>query len=108
MRLMLVAAVLGLAACGHSSNAASQAQDQLFLSEVHNSAPDVNTYRNDTQLVRLGHAACDGFRSGVSYQEVANRLPLTEGSHPLPPGDLGVVITSAVAAFCPQYHNRVS
>jgi hypothetical protein len=75
---------------------------------VHSSAPDAGSYRTDVQLVRLGHAACDGFRSGASFEQLADRLNLIEGARPLPTEDLGVVVTAAVASFCPQFHNRVS
>jgi hypothetical protein len=105
---VLVIGVAWLAGCGTSSNSASRAEDQLFLTQVHSAAPDISTYRTDTQLERLAHVACDDFRSGVSYQELATRLPDTEGPNPLPPSDLGAVITSAVTAYCPQYHNQVS
>jgi hypothetical protein len=105
---VLVLGVACLAGCGTSSSPASQAEDQVFLAQVHAAAPDVGSYRNDTELERLGHVACDDFRSGVSYQEIATRLPDTEGSHALPPSDLGAVITAAVSAYCPQYHNQVS
>lgn len=107
----LAVLVLGagwLAGCKSTSSAATQEQDQLFLAQVHGAAPGINTYRNDIQLERLAHVACDDFRSGVSYQELATRLPDIEGSNPLPPSDLGAVITSAVAAYCPKYHNEVS
>jgi hypothetical protein len=106
--LAALAIILGGCGIGSSSTGKSSVADNLFLSTVHLDAPDVNTYRSDLQLVRLGHAACDGFASGASYEELADRLPTTEGSHPLPPGDLGTVITAAVDAFCPQYHGDVT
>lgn len=100
---------VGVVGCGSSvPSAAVQQQDQEFLASVHGAAPDVSTYRSDVQLVRLGHAACDGFRAGASYQQLADRLPLTEGPHPLPPEDLGAVITAAVDSFCPQFRGLVS
>jgi hypothetical protein len=71
-------------------------------------APDVAAYRTDVQLTRLGHAACDGFRAGASFQQLADRLVLLEGSNPLPSGDLGAVIDAAVANYCPQFRGRVA
>jgi hypothetical protein len=92
---------------GASSSTGGPANDN-FLSEVHDEAPDVSSYRSDVQLVRLGHAACDGFSAGASYVELADRLALQEGSNPLPAGDLGAVISSAARALCPRYEPLVS
>lgn len=78
------------------------------MQSVQAAAPDVSSYRTATQLIRLGEAACAGFESGVSYQQLADRLILTEGPNPLPSEDLGVVITSAVKTFCPKYEGRVN
>lgn len=113
MRARLVAAVLVAASCaalaaGCSSGAPNGTADRAFLGTVHVEAPDVGTYRSDVSLVRLGHAACDGFRSGASYEELADRMSLEEGSKPLPSQDLGVVISAAVNSYCPQYVSRVS
>jgi hypothetical protein len=95
--------------CGAGgSSPASTAADAAFISAVHLSAPDVNTYRTDTQLIRLGHAACDGFDSGASYQQLADRMTLQEGSNPLPSEDLGAVITAAADAYCPKFRGQVS
>jgi hypothetical protein len=75
---------------------------------VHLADPNVTTYRSDVQLTRLGHAACDGFKSGASFQQLADRLVLLEGSNPLPPADLGAVIDAAVSSYCPEFHDRVA
>jgi hypothetical protein len=98
----------GLASCSARSSADTTQADQSFLSSVHLADPNVGTYRTDVQLTRLGHAACDGFRSGVSFQQLADRLVLLEGSKPLPSADLGAVINAAVSAYCPQFHSRVA
>lgn len=103
----LAGAALVVTGCGGGSSASSAANAQ-FLSAVHVAAPDVSQYRTDTELVRLGHAACDGFRGRASYLQIADRLALEEGSNPLPSEDLGQVITSAVDAFCPQFRAEVS
>jgi hypothetical protein len=100
--------VLCLGSCGSTHSQASAQATQDFLSAVHVAAPDVGAYRTDVQLTRLGHAACDGFRSGASYQQLADRLVLLEGSNPLPSADLGAVINSAVTSFCPQFHSQVA
>jgi hypothetical protein len=99
--------MLALAGCGGGSSAATGAANQSFLSEVHVAAPDIGSHRSDVQLERLGRAACDGFHSGASYEELADRLPLLEGSEPLPSADLGAVIDAAVDAYCPQYHSLI-
>jgi Protein of unknown function (DUF732) len=99
--------VVAVGACGAGSGATSQV-DSEFLSTVHAGAPDIGTYRSDTALVRLAHAACDGFRAHASYEQLADRLALQEGSHPLPSEDLGTVITAAVEAYCPQFRSEVS
>jgi hypothetical protein len=102
-----VLTVVALAGCGGRNSPAADAANQAFLSQARVAAPDVNSYRNDVQLERLGHAACDGFHSGASYQELADRLPLLEGSDPLPSADLGAVIDAAVEAYCPQYRSMI-
>jgi hypothetical protein len=96
-----------IAGCGSGSSAAANAANRAFLSELHVAAPNINAYRSDLQLTRLGHAACDGFRSGASYQELADRLPLLEGRNPLPSADLGAVINAAVNAYCAQFRNQI-
>ncbi len=109
---MLVATVLTalasvLGACGVTASPAAAAADANFLASVHDNAPDIGSYRSDVALVRLGHAACDDFRGGVSYQQLADRLVLAQGSNGVPAADLGAVITAAVSAFCPQYQALV-
>ncbi len=93
---------LGLSACGGTAAPGHQ-QSQAFLNVVYSQAPDISTYRTGTQLISLGVAVCDDLRAGASVQQLADRLSLMEGSVALPPGDLGVVMSSAVATFCPQY-----
>jgi len=97
-----------LAACGGGGSAVASQADQEFLSAVHVAAPDIGTYRSDVQLTRLGHAVCEDFGSGASYEQLADRLVLSEGSDPLPSEDLGAVINAAVTAYCPQFSNRVA
>jgi hypothetical protein len=105
--VLAATAVLALAGCGGGSSPAADAANQAFLAQVHVAAPDIGNYRSDVQLERLGHAACDGFRSGASYEELADRLALLEGSHPLPAADLGAVIDAAVDSFCTQYRSMI-
>ena len=105
---MLAVVSVPVAATGCSSGVPSGAADKAFLGTVHVEAPDIGTYRSDVALVRLGHAACDGFRSGASYEELADRMSLEEGRHPLPSQDLGVVISAAANSYCPQFVSRVS
>lgn len=103
---MVFAAAIAVAPSGCSAGSPDSPADKSFLSSVHVEAPDIGTYRSDVALARLGHAACDGLRSGASYQEVADRISLLEGSHPLPSQDLGAVISSALDSYCPQYRSR--
>ena len=103
----VLVAVLLVGACGAGSSAAARQADAAFLQSVHSEAPDVGTYRSDVQLVRLGHAACDDFRSGASYEQLADRLVLLEGNNALPSQDLGAVITAAVENYCPKYRSIV-
>jgi hypothetical protein len=106
---MGTAAVLVGLACGGcaSSSASSTTADTEFLSAVHSAAPDIAGYRSDTALIRLGHAVCDGFQAGASYEQLADRLALQEGGGALPSDDLGAVISAAVPAYCPQYTELV-
>lgn len=102
------ALAVSLFGCGVTTKFTTTTQEnQRFVQGVHSAAPDVSHYRNDTQLILLGKAACAGFSSGVSYEQLADRLVLTEGTNPLPSEDLGAVISSAVNAYCPKYANRV-
>jgi hypothetical protein len=108
--LLIIGSTMGLlaAACGGGHAASNDAADRQFLGAVHDAAPNIGSYRSDTQLIRIGHAACDGFRAHASYEQLADRLTLEEGANPLPSEDLGTVITSAVEAFCPQFDDQVS
>ncbi len=108
--LLAVVAVAGAASagCGAGSSAATSQADSAYLSEVHDTAPEIGTLRSDTQLIRLGHAVCDGFSAGASYVQLADRLALLQGSHILPSEDLGAVITSAVDNYCPKYRDQTS
>lgn len=103
---LLVGTVLFFAGCGHGASAVSAA-DSAYLSELTAAAPDITTYRNDTQLVRLGHVACDDFSAGAGYQETADRMALEEGTPPLPSEDLGAVITTAIDSLCPKYRAAI-
>lgn len=106
--MVLAAVGCATAGCaGSTPTAASRAADQAFLGQVRSTAPDIGSYRNDVSVIRLGHAACDGFRGGVSFQQLADRLGLLQGSHPVPSADLGAVITAAAGTYCPQYQGLV-
>lgn len=99
----------GVAGCGASRlSPEAAARQQQYLDAVHVAAPDVSSYRTDVELTRLGMAVCDDLRSGASYQTIADRLGTTAGASRLPSVDLGAVITSAAAVFCPQYAAQVS
>ena len=78
-----------------------------FSRPCRSAAPDIGTYRTGVQLIRLGHAACEDFGSGASYEQLADRLMLAEGSRPIPSEDLGAVIDAAVDAYCPQFTSRI-
>jgi hypothetical protein len=105
--LALAASAVLTGGCG-AGGATSSAADQAFLQAVHLAQPDISTYRTDVQLARLGHAVCDEFAGGASFQALADRLNTLEGSNPLPSEDLGAVIDSAVNTLCPQYRSRAS
>jgi len=101
--------VLGLAAllAGCGAGTRPSAADQSFLAQVSAAAPDISGYKSATDLVRLGVAVCDDFRSGATYQQIADRLGEMEGPHPMPSEDLGAIIDAAVSALCPQFGSRV-
>jgi hypothetical protein len=105
--LAVMAVAVVATACGSGSSTASAA-DQSYLQSLHLAQPDIGSYRTDVQLARLGHAVCDDFAGGTSYQQLADRLLTLEGSRPMPSEDLGAVIDSAVNTLCPQYRSRVS
>jgi hypothetical protein len=101
-----LAAALVAGACSGATGGNSAA-DQAFVAAVHLGAPDISSFRSNTQLIRLGHATCDAFKSGASYQQIADRMGLLEGRNPLPSQDLGVVVSSAVDSYCPQFRSQV-
>lgn len=107
-RWLVCSLVFAVWAAGCGSGGQSSAADLAFLSEVHGAAADIGQYRSDSQLVRLGHAVCDDFAAGASYQEVADRLTIEAGSGTLPSADLGAVITAAADQYCPRYRGDVS
>jgi hypothetical protein len=112
IRAVVAVATLGMLASGCGGTApnaaASVAAKQTFLNSVYGQAPDISSYRTATQLVNMGQAVCTDLSSGASIQEVADRLPLTEGTNPLTATDLGVVIFTAVKVFCPKYKKLIS
>ncbi|MCL6091549.1 MAG: DUF732 domain-containing protein [Actinobacteria bacterium] len=107
-----VFAILALlaAGCGETGAIAAQsvAAKEKFLDSVYGQAPDISNYRTGAQLVNMGQAVCTDLASGASVEEVADRLPLVEGTNPLPATDLGVVIFSAVKVLCPKYDKLIS
>ena len=101
------AAGIGLVGC-HSGSPAHSGADGAYLAEIQGAAPDIGGYRSNTELIRLGHVVCDDFGAKATYEEVADRLALEQGSNALPSQDLGAVITAAADNYCPQYRSRVS
>jgi uncharacterized protein DUF732 len=89
--------------CGAGTSAKTAQADQAFLTEVHGNAPDISTYRSDNQVLELGNAVCDDLSSGVSTQQVADRIETVDAGNPLPTEDLGVVMTAAGDSLCPKY-----
>jgi hypothetical protein len=107
--LLICLSLLGIfvGGCG-KSNSGSSAADSQFVASIHLAAPDIGTYRSDTELIHMAHAACDGFKSGASYEQLADRLTLLEGRNPLPSQDLGALIDSSVNAYCPRFLSNIS
>lgn len=110
--MVAVVATLGLIVAGCGSNPArtaeSAAAEQRFLNSVYGQVPDISSYRSGTQLVSMGQAVCTDLSSGAGVEEVADRLPLVEGTNPLPATDLGVVIFTAIKVFCPKYDKLIT
>lgn len=92
--------LLLLAGCGTAS---ASGATQPFLTEVHQAAPDIGSYGNDSDLVRLGHAVCDDLSSGASLQQVADRVGYVGAGAKLPSADLGAVMMAATQTMCPRY-----
>jgi hypothetical protein len=99
----LVVAVI-VAGCG-SDASTSPGAAQAFVNSIYSQAPDIAGYRTGPQLISLGQAICADLESGASVEEVGDRVPLLEGDDPLPPDDLGVVISAAVNELCPKFHH---
>jgi Protein of unknown function (DUF732) len=99
-----LAVLLALAGCGGAGGLSGPVR-QRFLNAVYSQAPGVGGYRTGAQLVAMGQAVCTDFESGAGVQQVADRVPLFEGSVALPAPDLGVVMSAAVTHICPQYRS---
>jgi Protein of unknown function (DUF732) len=99
----LVVAVTAAGCGSHSSTSPGAAQ--AFVNSVYSQAPDIGGYRTGPQLIGLGQAICADLESGATVEEVGDRVPLLEGNEPLPPDDLGVVISAAVNKLCPKFHD---
>jgi hypothetical protein len=105
--LLALVLVLGMGACGSSGpSTAQRAEQRAFLGQVHLDLPTINQLRSDSQLIGLGHAVCTLFSAGESYQDLADRMSLQDGS--LPTSVLGTVITAAGEHLCPKYSSLVS
>jgi hypothetical protein len=97
---LLAVAVL-VTGCG--ARVSSTARDG-FLAAIHDEIPNINHYKSDTSLVRLGQAACAELSSGASFGTVTNQL---QGSSPsLPLVDLATVVRAATSELCPRYASR--
>lgn len=107
--LTLALAFLALPGCGSVlGSGGSSHQNSQYLSRLRDTDPEITHYRSPSQLVALGHAACEEMQSGVSYLEVADRMAGEESPPTLPSQDLGAVISSAARVFCPKYSSQVS
>jgi hypothetical protein len=96
-----------LCSCGAgSSSSAGAAADQAFLDTLHQQDPTINQLRSDTQLLRLGSAACAAFAAHVSFFSLADTMAVNDGN--LPPTVLGTVIKTAGENLCPKYRSRVA
>ena len=96
-------AVMAIAGCGGGSRPASEQADRSFLAVVHQNAPDVGTYRSDSQILELGHAVCGDLSSGATLLQVADRIATVDAANPLPSVDLGSVMSAAGEVLCPKY-----
>lgn len=99
--LLLAAACAG---CGGGAGLSSSTR-QSFLNTVYSQAPDISSYRTGSQLVSMAQAVCSDLEAGAGIQEVADRVPLSEGSVSLPADDLGVLMSAAVGSICPQFRD---
>jgi Protein of unknown function (DUF732) len=108
LAVLAVCAGLFISACGRSAHVNQDEANSSFISAVHDAAPGIGTYRTDDQLISLGHAVCEGFQGGASYEQLADRLAQLQGSNTLPSQDLGAVIVASVDNFCPKYSAQVS
>ena len=96
-------------ACGGGGGAKASQKDQLFLSDVHISAPDIASFRTNVQLTRLGQSVCDDFGSGASYESWPTGWPFLRGASLCPRRILRApcVIDAAVQAYCPQFNSQI-
>jgi hypothetical protein len=104
---VLTGAAVLLGGCGPAGRAPETAGIQRqFLVAVHEQDPAVQQLRSDTQLLRLGSAACAGFAAGVSFFSLADTMAVNDAQLPTP--DLGAIIKAAAEDLCPRYRSRVS
>lgn len=105
--LLVVAGLAAGCSEGPATPLSTQAKEG-FLNSVYSEAPDIANYKSSLQLISLGQAICSDLASGAGVQEVADRVPLLEGTNAMPASDLGVVISSAASDICPRYHKLLS
>lgn len=104
--LVIAGAALVLAGCGLSPSRGTSPTEEAFLAYVHGQVPTINNLRSDSQLLGMGKAACTLFRSGMSFQTLADQMAIGDGG--LPTTDLGAVITGAAEDLCPSFRSQVS
>jgi Protein of unknown function (DUF732) len=106
--MVTIAATAGLAGCGGVHRGAVRpASEQHYVDGVHEQATDIGQYLNDSKLLRLGRAVCDGFRARASIEQIADLMERTNGRN-LPSQDLGAVISTSVKELCPAYSYRIA
>jgi hypothetical protein len=77
--------------------------DDAFLKAL----ADNGIYDNagDADSIRNGHAVCEAFYGGDSYDDVAKYI--LKNTHTLTPTSVRVIITAAVGAYCPVVAPRI-
>jgi hypothetical protein len=102
-----IAATVLSACAGGQKSPARRAAEQRYVEGVHEQATDIRQYLNDSKLVRLGNAVCDGFRARGGIEQIADLMERTNGRN-LSPGDLGAIISNSVKNLCPAYRGRLA
>jgi hypothetical protein len=82
----------------------SDLADTVYLTTLRAEYPEAFAAVEDETLTNLGHAICDGFDKGVSWEQAA--LIALNSGYTVQQG--GYLLGSAIAAYCPEHEGLMN